>query len=119
MPTNQEFTTYTPDEENTRYPETLFTIDVWEATEGDPWKSKSGHFKLTHVHTKVNLWTHAKSLPDWAFKQQEINGNKNAQDRSATWYVEDIISDESKRTLSRGCVEFTPDLHSFRQAVKT
>ncbi|KAG9043252.1 hypothetical protein FS837_009835 [Tulasnella sp. UAMH 9824] len=95
MPTNQEFTTWYPDEENSRYADTLFIVDVLEAQEGDPWKSKSGHFRLIHVPTKVCLWTHAKALPDWAYKQQEINGNKNPQDRTATWFVEDIISDET------------------------
>ncbi|KAG8889578.1 hypothetical protein FRB98_003640 [Tulasnella sp. 332] len=94
MPTNQEFTTYEPDETNSRYAETLFTIDVLEALDGEPWKSKSGHFRLTHVQTKVHLWTHAKPLPDWAYKQQEINGNKAVQDRSTTWFVENIITDE-------------------------
>lgn len=96
MPTNQEFTTWYADEANSRYAETLFTVDILEAHDGEAWKSKSGHFRLIHVPTKVALWTHAKALPDWAFKQQEINGNKNAQDRTATWFVEDIIADESE-----------------------
>lgn len=41
------------------------------------------------------MWTHAKQLPDWAFKQQEINGNKNPTEKTATWYVDEIISDEN------------------------
>ena len=96
MPTNQEFTTWEQDEENSRYQETLFTIDIFDAELGDVWKSKSGHFQLIHVPTKVKLWTHAKPLPEWGYKQQEINGNKSPQEGSATWFVEDIISDESE-----------------------
>jgi dolichyl-phosphate-mannose-protein mannosyltransferase len=34
-------------------------------------------------------------LPDWAFNQQEVNGNKNANDKTAVWYIDDIIADES------------------------
>ncbi|KAG8928634.1 hypothetical protein FRC03_012092 [Tulasnella sp. 419] len=95
MPTNQEFTTYVPDEENTGYQNTLFTVEINEGHEGETWRSKSGHFRLVHVPTRVALWTHAKALPEWAFKQQEINGNKNSQDRTATWYIDDIIGDET------------------------
>ena len=42
------------------------------------------------------MWTHNKQLPEWAFKQQEINGNKNPTEKTAIWYAEDIISDESE-----------------------
>lgn len=94
MATNQEFTTF-PKDDHSRYNDTLFQIQVTDAHEGEAWKSKSGHFRLVHVPTKVSLWTHPESLPDWAFNQQEINGNKNAQERSATWFVDDIIADES------------------------
>jgi dolichyl-phosphate-mannose-protein mannosyltransferase len=30
-------------------------------------------------------------LPEWAFKQAEINGNKNVPQSSNIWYAEDII----------------------------
>ncbi|KAJ7898450.1 glycosyltransferase family 39 protein [Mycena leptocephala] len=71
MPTNQEFTT------------------------------KAGHFRLVHAPTKVSMWTHPKQLPEWAFKQQEINGNKAATEKSATWFVEDIISAEGEDMKNR------------------
>jgi len=57
----------------------------------EAWKTKSGHFRLVHVPTKVSMWTHPEQLPDWAFKQQEINGNKNPVEKTATWYVDEII----------------------------
>jgi dolichyl-phosphate-mannose-protein mannosyltransferase len=94
MPTNQEFTTF-PKDDHSRYNDTLFQIVITDAHDGQPWKSKAGHFRLAHVPTKVALWTHPEPLPDWAFGQQEINGNKNAQERSATWYVDEIVEDES------------------------
>ncbi|KAI5999336.1 glycosyltransferase family 39 protein [Pisolithus orientalis] len=91
MPTNQEFTTW-PKDDHSRHNDTLFYLDLIDGNAGDAWKSKSGHFRLIHVPTKVSMWTHTKQLPEWAFKQQEINGNKNAVEKSATWYVDEIVS---------------------------
>ena len=95
MPTNQEFTTW-PKDDTSRYNDTLFQLVLLNGDEGSPWKSKSGHFRLVHVPTKVSMWTHEKQLPDWAFKQQEINGNKNPVEKTATWYVDQIVADESE-----------------------
>ncbi|KAF8074871.1 glycosyltransferase family 39 protein [Lyophyllum atratum] len=94
MPTNQEFTTRSKDD-HSRHNDTLFQVVLLDSHDGQAWKSKSGYFRLLHVPTKVSMWTHAKQLPDWAFKQQEINGNKNPAEKTATWYVEDIIADEN------------------------
>jgi dolichyl-phosphate-mannose-protein mannosyltransferase len=90
-PTNQEFTTVNQEEASgTRYNDTLFEIKV-EKGKGD-FKTMSSHFKLVHVPTKVAMWTHTSPLPDWAFKQAEINGNKAIQQSSNVWYVDDIPS---------------------------
>ncbi|KAF9512686.1 glycosyltransferase family 39 protein [Hydnum rufescens UP504] len=85
-PTNQEFTTF-PRDDHSRYNDTLFQIVITDAHDGQAWKSKSA------------LWTHSEPLPEWAFGQQEINGNKNAQERSATWYVDQIVEDETGEDL--------------------
>lgn len=93
MPTNQEFTTVKPDDES-RKNDTLFQLQIDDAHEGEAVKSLSSHFKLMHMPTRVFLWTHMNPpLPAWAFGQQEVNGNKNAQDRSTYWYFDDIIAD--------------------------
>jgi dolichyl-phosphate-mannose-protein mannosyltransferase len=92
MPTNQEFTTW-PVNDTTRHNDTLFQIQMNDAHEGEPFRSKSGHFRLIHMPTKVALWTHVSKLPDWAYGQQEINGNKAQLDKSNIWFVDDIISD--------------------------
>jgi dolichyl-phosphate-mannose-protein mannosyltransferase len=90
-PTNQEFTTVNKEEAaGARYNDTLFQIKV-EKGKGD-FKTMSTHFKLVHLPTKVAMWTHTKPLPEWAYKQAEINGNKNVQQSSNTWYVDDIPS---------------------------
>ncbi|KAJ8472749.1 hypothetical protein ONZ51_g8305 [Trametes cubensis] len=94
MPTNEEFTTW-PKDDLSRYNDTLFQLRLVDGYEGEPWKSKSGHFRLIHVPTKVAMWTHPKQLPDWAYKQQEINGNKNVNDKTAIWFVDNIVDDET------------------------
>lgn len=96
MPTNQEFTTWPKGDDMSRYNDTLFQLEVMDAHDGEPVSSKSGHFKLVHVPTRVALWTYTSRLPDWAFNQQEVNGNKNLLDKSNIWFVDDIVADGSK-----------------------
>jgi dolichyl-phosphate-mannose-protein mannosyltransferase len=108
MPTNQEFTTWSKDD-HSRHNDTLFTVVLLDSHDGQAWKSKSGYFRLVHVPTKVSMWTHSKQLPDWAFKQQEINGNKNPTEKTATWFVEAIVSDEC-RSRAHSCFSKT-DIH--------
>ncbi|KAJ7612481.1 glycosyltransferase family 39 protein [Mycena polygramma] len=100
MPTNQEFTTW-PKDDHSRHNDTLFHININDGHDGEVVKSKSGHFRLVHAPTKVSMWTHTKQLPEWAFKQQEINGNKAAPEKSATWFIEDIISSEGEDVETR------------------
>jgi dolichyl-phosphate-mannose-protein mannosyltransferase len=92
-PTNQEFTAVPQDAASTdRFNDTLFEIRIENGKAGQEWKTMSGQFKLVHVPTKVAMWTHTTPLPDWAYKQAEINGNKNAAQSSNIWYVEEITS---------------------------
>ncbi|KAL1963856.1 hypothetical protein VTN77DRAFT_7788 [Rasamsonia byssochlamydoides] len=92
-PTNQEFTTV-PEElaYGERYNDTLFEIRIENGKPGQDFRTLSSLFKLIHVPTRVAMWTHTTPLPEWAFKQFEINGNKNAQQTSNIWYIEDIPS---------------------------
>lgn len=95
FPTNQEFTTISMDlAAGDRHNDTLFEIRIEHGKAGQPFKSKSGQFKLIHFPTKVAMWTHTTPLPEWGFKQAEINGNKNVQQTSNVWYVDDITSIE-------------------------
>lgn len=92
-PTNQEFTTVSTElAAGDRHNDTLFEIRIEGAKPGTPFKSMAGQFKLIHYPSKVAMWTHTTPLPEWAFKQAEINGNKNAQQTSNIWYVDDIPS---------------------------
>ncbi|KAA1475473.1 glycosyltransferase family 39 protein [Dentipellis sp. KUC8613] len=101
MPTNQEFTTW-PKDDFSRYNDTLFTLILNGAHEGEAVRSKSGHLRLIHVPTKVSLWTHREQLPKWGYNQNEINGNKNPQEKSAIWYIDEIIAtDDGEDLLNR------------------
>jgi dolichyl-phosphate-mannose-protein mannosyltransferase len=92
-PTNQEFSAVPLDIASAdKFNDTLFEIKIEHGKAGQEFKTMSSHFKLIHVPTKVAMWTHTTPLPDWAFKQAEINGNKNSQQSSNIWYVEEIPS---------------------------
>jgi dolichyl-phosphate-mannose-protein mannosyltransferase len=91
FPTNQEFSTVTTEEaKGERFNDTLFEIRVDGAKSDAVFKTMSSQFRLIHNPSKVAMWTHTKPLPEWAFKQAEINGNKNVLQPSNIWYVEDI-----------------------------
>ncbi|KAI9894234.1 MAG: hypothetical protein M1814_004088 [Vezdaea aestivalis] len=93
FPTNQEFTTVSLEEAaGDRYNDTLFQIDIVNGKDQQEFKTMSGQFKLIHAPSRVAMWTHTTPLPDWGFKQQEINGNKNLAEGSNIWYVEEIPS---------------------------
>ncbi|KAM0787551.1 hypothetical protein ACM66B_003621 [Microbotryomycetes sp. NB124-2] len=93
MPTNTEFTTW-DGQDATREPDTHFELVIDDAHDGQQWMTKSSHFQLVHVSTRVAMWSHTDPpLPDWAFKQQEVNGNKNLKDKTTFWIAEDVILD--------------------------
>ena len=118
MPTNQEFTTVTQEQEPGRHNDTLFQVSIIDAHEGEPWKSLSGHFKLVHVSTKVNLWTHPTMLPEWASGQQEVNGNKNPNERTNAWFVNDIIADGTGNDFRNRTVQVEPKAVKSRSFIK-
>lgn len=94
-PTNQEFTAVPLEQAvvgGERHNDTLFEIRLEQGKAGQQFKSMSGQFKLVHYPTKVAMWTHTSPLPEWAYKQAEINGNKNVQQSSNVWYVDEIPS---------------------------
>jgi dolichyl-phosphate-mannose-protein mannosyltransferase len=93
FPTNQEFTTVSLElAAGDRHNDTLFEVKMEQGKPGQQFKSMSGHFKLVHYPTKVAMWTHTTPLPEWGYKQAEINGNKNVQQASNVWFVEEIPS---------------------------
>lgn len=76
--------------------DTYFKLKIDDAHPGQQWMSKSSHFQLVHEGTKVAMWTHNDPpLPEWGYKQQEVNGNKNLKDRTTFWVVDEIVKDPS------------------------
>ncbi|KAK4197762.1 Dolichyl-phosphate-mannose-protein mannosyltransferase-domain-containing protein [Triangularia verruculosa] len=117
FPTNQEFTTVSiADAYGNRAADTLFEVRIEHGKPSQEWKTISGHFKLIHNPSKVAMWTHTKPLPEWAFKQQEINGNKQIAPSSNVWLVEDISSlpaDHARRAKVEKKVKTLPFLRKW------
>ncbi|KAJ4381967.1 Dolichyl-phosphate-mannose--protein mannosyltransferase 4 [Neurospora sp. IMI 360204] len=116
-PTNQEFTTVPiGDAYGDRAADTLFEIRIEHGKANQEFKSISSHFKLIHNPSKVAMWTHSKPLPEWGFKQQEINGNKQLAQSSNVWLVEDIASlpvDHARRAKPEKKVKTLPFLRKW------
>lgn len=90
FPTNQEFTTASPDlASGEKFNYTLFELKMVH-DKGGALKTKMGVFKLTHVPTRVVMWTHTRKLPEWGFGQFEVNGNKNVNEASNNWFFDEI-----------------------------
>ncbi|KAK4207261.1 Dolichyl-phosphate-mannose--protein mannosyltransferase [Rhypophila decipiens] len=116
-PTNQEFTTVSiADAYGNRAADTLFEVRIEGGKQNQEFKSVSSHFKLIHNPSKVAMWTHTTPLPEWGFKQQEINGNKQIAPSSNVWLVEDIPSipaDSPRRQREEKKVKTLPFLQKW------
>ncbi|KAJ5458259.1 Glycosyl transferasefamily 39 [Penicillium sp. IBT 31633x] len=102
FPTNQEFTTVTQElADGDRHNDTLFELKIESAKPAQDFRTLASLFKLVHVPTRVALWTHTTPLPEWGYKQAEINGNKNILQSSNAWYVENIenLEEDSPRLV--------------------
>ncbi|KAF9413513.1 hypothetical protein BGZ94_000709 [Podila epigama] len=88
MTTNEEITTYSTNEDGSRLKETTFQLQLENG--GEKLRTMASNFKLTHMETKVAIWTHPKKLPEWGFEQQEVNGNKHTSQKSNLWLSDSI-----------------------------
>jgi dolichyl-phosphate-mannose-protein mannosyltransferase len=96
--TNMEVTTIT--EENLNDPEgtfgsyedNLWRVVIPDKPAGSLFTSKKDAFKLLSVTYPVALFSTKKGmLPDWGFKMQEVNGNKDTDARTGNmWTVSEI-----------------------------
>ncbi|KAJ5092165.1 hypothetical protein NUU61_007035 [Penicillium alfredii] len=90
-PTNQEFTTVEHAlADGERHNDTLFELSINNGKTGQEFRTLASLFRLIHVPTRVAMWTHTTPLPEWGFKQAEINGNKNVLQSSNQWFAETI-----------------------------
>ena len=92
-PTNEEFTVVPIEEgDGPSFNNTLFKFDPVDKKLDAHLKTKSSIVKFLHVPTVVAMWTHNDVLlPEWAFNQQEVNGNKNIQENENNWFIDKII----------------------------
>ena len=92
--TNMEMTTIKeshPDY-STRYNETVWKIVMADGEPGSSYlKTKKELFKIVSAKYNVAVYSHKKKLlPEWGYKMQEINGNKNLEENGNTWTVQDV-----------------------------
>lgn len=96
MPTNEEITTVPADQlhEEDNAQNSLWELNILGGNEQTSWSSRRSWIRLIHVPTRVAIWTYPHGeLPEWGFRQQEVNGNKNALDRTAVWVVDEVRPD--------------------------
>ncbi|KAI9012304.1 dolichyl-phosphate-mannose,protein O-mannosyl transferase [Hyaloraphidium curvatum] len=93
MSTHMEMTTIPAEDDPRRYEETLWRVEAENLAKGNRIRSVSMYVKLVNVFHKVAVHTHTGALPPWGFGQQEINGNKNLNERANQWFVEDVQVD--------------------------
>ncbi|CDK29950.1 unnamed protein product [Kuraishia capsulata CBS 1993] len=101
FPTNEEFTVIDLEQAQAgRFNDTLFRLDPYDKKKSNVLHTKSSVVKFLHVPTVVAMWTHDDELlPDWAFNQQEVNGNKKVQDNDNYWYVDQIVGLNDARSI--------------------
>jgi len=101
MSTNMEMTTQDKSKDPNRYDETLWRVEVLAG--GDTTgiiRSRGQHLRFVNFVHNVAIYSHISKLPDWAFKQQEVNGEKKINDRLNVWTIETVqhetIKDEAE-----------------------
>ncbi|KAJ3278129.1 hypothetical protein HK104_002629 [Borealophlyctis nickersoniae] len=90
-PTHMEMTTVNLEDSLKRYNETLWRVEVTDGEDGDKVKSFRNHLKIINFKHKVAVHTHKGPLPEWGFKQQEINGNKNLGEAANSWWIDEVF----------------------------
>ncbi|KAI8074958.1 Dolichyl-phosphate-mannose-protein mannosyltransferase-domain-containing protein [Gongronella butleri] len=87
LSTNEEVTTVAP---GVRHNETLFKVSLEDPNNINTWQTHMTPFRLLHQDTQVAIWTHDKKLPEWANHLQDVNGNKNLNDKTNYWIANEI-----------------------------
>jgi dolichyl-phosphate-mannose-protein mannosyltransferase len=91
MSTNMEMTTQDKSKDPNRYEETLWRVEILAG--GDKTgviRSRGQHLRFVNFVHNVAIYSHISKLPDWAFKQQEVNGEKKIIDRLNVWTIETV-----------------------------
>ncbi|KAI8919634.1 Dolichyl-phosphate-mannose-protein mannosyltransferase-domain-containing protein [Entophlyctis helioformis] len=90
-PTNMEVTTVKGEAAVKRYNETLWRVEMTDGGDNEKLKSKKRRFRLVNLKHAVAVYSARKELlPDWGFKMQQTNGNKNLADKNNYWVVDKV-----------------------------
>lgn len=95
--TNEEFIAVNEEVAAARYNETLFILRLAEIGKGSLTKrtkvsTLATEMRILHIDTMVAMWTHNDELlPEWAFNQQEVSGNKKVQEKDNVWTFNSIV----------------------------
>lgn len=93
--TNMEVTTVSPNlvgTDKNAYEETLWKVTASDRADGSILQSKKQGFKLISVAHNVALYsTKSGKIPAWGFGMQEINGNKDIDQKYGnSWTIQEI-----------------------------
>jgi dolichyl-phosphate-mannose-protein mannosyltransferase len=108
--TNMEFTTIKMDSPKweEKFNETVFRLVLKDHPKSrELLVSRKESFKLISAQFNVALHTSKKKLlPDWGFKMQEVNGNKNTDEHGPNiWIVQDV---KHKRIVNGSDIDDPP-----------
>lgn len=109
--THMEMTTLSVEKADNRYPETLWSIEIVDEDETDEdllLETRRYDIRIRNVEHDVCVHTHKGVLPDWGFKQQEVNGNKKVEEGANSWTID---SAQHERIID-GCF-LTRDFDSY------
>ena len=92
MATHMEVTLVDPtsDTYTSRLKEIIWKLEVIDGGNQELFRSSSQYFRLVNAVHKVALHSHKVILPDWGFKQLEVNGNKGLTEANNNWLVETV-----------------------------
>ncbi|XP_073836966.1 protein O-mannosyltransferase rt [Musca autumnalis] len=82
--------------------ELLWKVDITNRhIEGPIWKTIKSEVRLIHVSTGAALKYTSRTLPDWAFSQQEVAADRDTSGKDVIWNVEEhrytMDSDRTER----------------------
>ena len=98
--TNMEVTTLPPDQADQRYDESLWEIIVFVNGEKKMAENKTtltsrrDSITIVNIRHTVALFSSKNTLPEWGFKQQEVNGNKKIDKISGNEWSIDTVEHE-------------------------
>ena len=93
--TNMEITTLPPEEADQRYEESLWEVVIAkdgkrDAALNETIFSRRNNIAIINIRHNVALFTTKALLPEWGFKQQEVNGQKKTGAKGTEWVIDAI-----------------------------